>query len=556
MRPWFEENAARLAFELDALQRAGIRYELDEQARQAGKLRLQVWVTIDQQETALVADFPDLYPYFRFEVSAPTLNLARHQHPLQKNLCLLPGATQFWHSTDTLSNHLATQLPRLVQSLGDNTLEIAQGEPVSSYLGYHENTMVLVDSGWQFPPLLQHGKLLIGTEQQLVTPHATTILRGAVLQARDSTGATIATSDPTWEQLYKHRLRAQWYRVDELPLHADPHHLLAALSLQFPGLDHHGDTQHGVRININAILFPEEVRWQTMGLGWVFIVRLYRHNQQPQAYYARTGRAGRQDYLQRIPELAPLGTKQIAIAGLGCIGAPSTLHFAKAGMREVRLLDHDHLDPATTVRWPLGIAAAGMQKGAALLQYITTNYPYTTVTAWAHRIGDPNGSDQKVLEWFFDGTHLVYDSTAELGVNHALSELARQRDLPYISIATTPGGWGGRIIRVRPGITPGCWMCALHHLNEGSIPTPPAAPTLIQPEGCASPTFTGTSFDIEQVSLLGVRLAVSTLSAEYPPIEWDIAILALRDEQGNAIAPTWTTHELTRHPLCQNHAPG
>ena len=63
----------------------------------------------------------------------------------------------------------------------------------------------------------------------------------------------------------------------------------------------------------------------------------------------------------------------------------------------------------------------------------------------------------------------------------------------------------------------------------------------MQPEGCAAPTFTGSSFDLAPIVAEGVRTVVSRLSqgsgGSYPWLEWDVAILALRTDQGVSIAP-------------------
>ncbi len=80
----------------------------------------------------------------------------------------------------------------------------------------------------------------------------------------------------------------------------------------------------------------------------------------------------------------------------------------------------------------------------------------------------------------------------------------------------------------------------------------------MQPRGCADPTFTGAGFDVAEVALNGVRLAVSTLAGglgdAYPDAEWDVAIISFRDEHGRRIAPRWQTFKLRRHPRCLNEA--
>ena len=73
-------------------------------------------------------------------------------------------------------------------------------------------------------------------------------------------------------------------------------------------------------------------------------------------YGAKVFYASPTDLFTRIPELKPLREKTVAVFGLGCLGAPSVLEFARAGVECIRLVDFDVVDPATGVRWPLGFS--------------------------------------------------------------------------------------------------------------------------------------------------------------------------------------------------------
>ena len=60
--------------------------------------------------------------------------------------------------------------------------------------------------------------------------------------------------------------------------------------------------------------------------------------------------------------------------------------------------------------------------------------------------------------------------------------------------------------------------------------------------------------DLGEVALMGVRTAIATLAANepggYPPVSWDVAVLALRDANGQLIPPTWSTYPLWQHHSC------
>ena len=278
-------------------------------------------------------------------------------------------------------------------------------------------------------------------------------------------------------------------------------------------------------------------------------------------YFARPGRVGRRDVLARTPELAALADKTVTVFGLGCLGAPGALEFARAGVGELRLVDHDVVDPGTMGRWPFGLTAAGLPKAFVLQRHIEANWPSTRVHSFIHRVGGVRAkpdqqSGLEVLEEVTRDASLIYDATAEFGVQNVLSDYARDRAIAYVAVDATNGGWGGRVCRIDPGVTSGCWQCFQTALADGAIPPPPGRPDddLIQPPGCADPTFTGAGFDMTQVGLTGVRVAVATLCHgavdAYPPTDHDVTIVALRDDAGRLIDPSFSGYPLQRHPRC------
>ena len=270
--------------------------------------------------------------------------------------------------------------------------------------------------------------------------------------------------------------------------------------------------------------------------------------------------AGRTDLTVRIPDLSHLHKKTVTAIGLGCLGAPSVLELGRCGVGEIRIIDHDIVEVGTVVRWPLGLTAVGRRKTDAISDFIKANYPFASIVPFPNRIGAvrlsaDQDSDLKILESALDGTDLVFDATAERGVQHLLSDLAAELKIPYIGISTTPGAWGGMLVRLRPQITEGCWLCFMHSLDDNSFPSPLSDPAgEVQPIGCADPTFTGPGFDTGIIALSGVRLAVSTLKDDhekgYPTFDWDFSVVNLRDDQGNVIVPSWQTFNLKKHPSC------
>jgi molybdopterin/thiamine biosynthesis adenylyltransferase len=272
-------------------------------------------------------------------------------------------------------------------------------------------------------------------------------------------------------------------------------------------------------------------------------------------------RIGRGDIEERIPELRTLKDKKVGVIGLGNLGAPSVIELAKAGIGELRIMDHDNVEGGTIVRWPFGLEAIGLSKAEYLKSFIDKNFPYTTVVPEIHRIGsteqrDDGRTELDIMNSFFDGIDLVFDATAEYGVQHYLSDACREIKVPYVCISTTFGIWGGRIYRIVPGRTEGCWVCLQIFREENEDWVPSEDPEgKVHPKGCAAPTFTGANFDSLQISSAGVRLAVATLCAGvpggYPNISWDVAVVDFRENDGEAIAPRWRTFKLERHQRCE-----
>ena len=277
-------------------------------------------------------------------------------------------------------------------------------------------------------------------------------------------------------------------------------------------------------------------------------------------YFARAAWAATNGISVRAPELHPLHDRTIAQFGIGCLGGPSALEFARAGVGDLRILDDDHVDPATIGRWPFGLNAAGLPKVDVMAKFIRENYPATQVTPLCHRLGAPRveggfRSDHEIIEQMTAGASILFDATAEMGVQHYLSDVAARMEVPYVAVVGTHGGWGGEVVCITPGLTEGCWMCYRCAVEDGSIPVSPSDPKgKVQPRGCGDVTFTAAGFDMTQVALMAVRTAVAGLCrgaiGGYPAAPWDVLTLQLRDESGQLIVPVTRGHVLGRHARC------
>lgn len=548
MRPWWERIQGRLQYELTALDRDGVRVARDDDAFARGILRLTLTLPEGSwPPSRLVAAYPDTYPWTRPEVSAIDIILDHHQNPFGKNLCLLGRSTSNWHPTDTLASLLSSQLPLLRQALespSPQAFEELQGEPITTFYQYEMGGIVLVDSAWMLPHNIQAGRL------RLASLGTSEPLRAVVIAINDLTGQQIARGPFNPPQAKT--LDGMWFRSNQPIVENDPIRFIAALSQTHSGVD-----KALRRYELIGVVFPEETGHRSTTDGWIFVRRQTsgtKKGRQSTTTFVRAGRIGTSDVSARYPQFVTLQSRGVAAFGLGCLGAPSLLELARCGVARLKFLDADFVEPGTIVRWPLGVSAVGHLKAFALADFIGRNYPWVSIAARGHRIGgvdqEPPNNDNVVLEDFLTQVDLIYDATAEIGLQNVLSELARERGLPYICVSAVAGGVGGIVARLRPPAT-GCWWCLQKSIEDNSIPIPqPCDGSAVQPQGCAAVTYVGADYDLQEVALQGVRLAIATLLQDGRDYDWDVGVVRLRGQDNGLIAPQWSTYALPRHPSC------
>jgi molybdopterin/thiamine biosynthesis adenylyltransferase len=599
--PWEAEFPGRLEHELSCLEAAGIRYDIDDEARRVGILRMRV-TAIEGRPTDLTVTFPDLYPFVRPSVrlsAEDSASMAHHVHPLSGDLCLLGRSTSLWRTDDTLAWLLTTQLPKTLtagRAIANSAEELAalseveevQAEPWTDYYTcFAPGSMVLVDSSWVLPEAASQGVLQLRLSRfepgHIDGAQGVGFLQGAVFTVADEKGRPLGEMTGLHQGRFQRPITGRWVRL-EAPLRADDAEaFLAEVRRVAPRLLDMPwqDAGNGWDVQVFGLSFPEERVHRGTGDGWVFLVRVRppgRSQQPPRggrgrrgpapvapritAHLVRAGYAGAADMSERVPELSGLGDRHVAVLGAGALGSTVVEHLARAGVGQLTVLDRDHLEPGNLVRHAGTLDMVGCSKAAAAVGIAWNVAPRLAAAGRRHALGAPRDAGEQRSELDFlgaliDDVDLVVDCTAETGLAHALSWLARRRGKPYLVASATNGGWGGRVLRLSPAPGAACWACLEFALDDGSIPSPPSAPEEagVQPVGCADPTFTGAGFDLAEVSLHAVRVAVATLQAGqpngYPDSGHELQVLAMRTPEGVPIPPTWTGLALPVHPLCR-----
>jgi hypothetical protein len=589
---WWDRYRDELEREILALQAAGMQPRKDENAFAAGKAILHIRLTVLGSEVDGVIIYPDLYPYFRPVLQVHGLDgTLRHYDPGSGEVCLLTRGTQHWYPLTTAAEYIKEMLPHwekaAVRSFCDSRLEgeDSQAEPASVYCPAIATQTVVMDSTWSIPREALSGTLKValpkGRNSIAVTePFTAWVTEISGDNKNADHYAALSEHLKRWvgARGYK-KCIFPWVRLEKAPNGRTPEEVVNLL-LQSGARQHVQKEINLLRSGLFGFSFPEEGPDGKKRDGWLFLAyhclpQSKRKKLQPSLWVVRADYGGEEDLLQRIPEMAPLRRKTVVCVGLGCVGAPSAFAFARAGVGELRLLDGDLVSVGTGCRWPLGLSAAGMGKVKEVTRFISENYPLTKLGT-AHfppgvgqdfriQIGQCDfGEDQwNILDRLLEGADLVYDATAEQGVNLLLCDLAMARNIPYVTASSRSGGWGGNVVRVRADGSGGCYCCYLHALHDHLIPGPPYDPIGdgLQPVGCGDVTFKAAGFDVEEVAIAGVRMAISTLCegspGGYPAMTKDVGILSLREE-GVAIFPHWDVFSLQKHPecgRCNSHEP-
>lgn len=596
MEVWYKKRPDILQEEINSLSSRNIGFQKDKQALQENKLRLACSIPrgtfgIDIGEDLIVAiQFPDNYPYFRPEVALLNYSLPRHQHPSGKNLCLIPRPTQFWN-LETIGEFLESRLP-LVLVKGQITDQAAialdpdeQAEPVSEYFINQSKVTVISDRPILFTrPLSFESKDFKILEQgflDLIYPEncrnisilwnkdnieesLSNNLNFKIKRWLDAKGNFLGKDFPFHHKDHR-QTRTRWYLLNKFPpfvneregfekfyteLQQQSIPLPKALAIK---------TKDFTFDYLIGLIFPEEEFKGKIGWGWMFLSsgKSYISSKRRGNSYLKyqfnlpVQSIAEEDLKMRIPASSGFKNKTISVVGLGTLGALSAIEMAKNGVGKLILMDYDNVETTSGVRWPLGYKYVGQQKTVALKTFLNENFPNVEVEILIQKIGslqDIYQNENEKIEKFLE-TNFVYDSSAEEGVNHFLSVLCRERKTPYLLIEGRLGGWGGIIARFLPDKSKGCWMCFKYSLLDNTITPPPQDITGgIQPKGCGDISFTGSSFDMSNISLAGVKLLSQTLNET--ELSYDIGVLSLVDKNEKSILPKWDSYDLQIHPEC------
>ena len=575
LRPeWDRRFPGRLAWELERLQAQTTNIVVNQEKLAEGIVEIDLTWLVRGEHIPLRATFQTSYPYMRPHVQLradPTTWPRRHISPLDGGLCLLGRDSTQWRPGDGLAGLLMLQLEAALHGGG---AEDPQGEPAEYWWNQKglPDSYCLVDSGWDLGTA-DHGTLTIKLamepprKRETVDDEPLPAFQIVVQEVRDSDGRVLASwAGPVPDALKAAKAHTlKWLRsaTTLTPQEHCASELNELRRTRIGGPGSHVPMGHGLAARPFIFLHPIELTEDRMGDGWLVgiewgALRAFVPSRGPgsnkhmlKSGYVPVYRAGTSDLGSRVPAFSALAGKTVTVVGVGALGAPVAIELARNGAAEVRLVDHDIVEPGNSVRWPLGAFCWGLPKVNALREHLQQHYPRCKVSATRHAIGGLGVSDSMVLRPLLQAAGLVIDASASASVNRTMWDLCQQMALPLIRLGATPEVKGGTVmVHAVGGPCPTCLDIARHH---GRIERPAGDRDthLIQPTGCGERTFVGADFDLQELSLQAVRCAIASLTVR--PDESSVYTLSLRNAQDESIPPAWVMQVLQIQCECSSH---
>lgn len=169
-----------------------------------------------------------------------------------------------------------------------------------------------------------------------------------------------------------------------------------------------------------------------------------------------------------------LKAANVAVVGVGGLGAPAALYLAAAGVGTLRLIDHDEVSLSNLQRQVIyrgvDVGAPKVERARAVLAEVNA---HVNVEAMTQRLDDANAA------YLLKGADIVLDGTDDFATRFAVNAGCHELGVTLISGAV--GRWEGQVATFKSGPTkhlppaqrPPCYRCFVPD-------TPPDAETCAQ----------------------------------------------------------------------------
>ncbi|WP_218312054.1 ThiF family adenylyltransferase [Alteromonas antoniana] len=553
---WFIDKPEMLQDELDRLAAIGATYDVDENAKSEGRIVINVQYRIDNNDLDFICIFPAEYPFFPPEIQSQNFPSGRHLEPFGKSLCTFADKNNKWDiANDTLAGLFENQITNIYKIHKDPTLNSEhedkfEGYQPSGQLVAEQNSVIVVTSDCD--PGVSEGRGYVQISH--VKDAKKEAIRGCLSKILDTEGKMVFQDETTFSDKFSIRLPIRWCKITA-PLSAvDARGIYQQVITEFPNMEKTSSASLGkIGVDIIGVCFNEESNRGTIEVNWLFLVRRIwkeKKNTHVSLSIIRSDHLHPNQLLARTPNLIGLAGKTVTIVGLGALGSQVAFQLARAGVKHFKLIDRDYLQVGNLQRWALGLPFIGMSKVHAVSRMLTSGFVGLSIHPIECEIGSTqeitleDGSEVLFSEYFSDEiiqkSDLVIDCSAMLNVNQYVSQLCKTVATDYVWCSATNGAWGGIVGRSTAHCDEDVWYEFNNQYGNNVIPEIATEPTgFVQPKGCFHPTFTGAGFDLDTVSNMTSRMAVSILQGDVYGLFEDDVYVVDQWAEGNPVAPVW-----------------
>jgi molybdopterin/thiamine biosynthesis adenylyltransferase len=226
----------------------------------------------------------------------------------------------------------------------------------------------------------------------------------------------------------------------------------------------------------------------------------------------QTAPAAKEALLRRSAYLSKrLSSRKAIIFGIGALGSSIALLLAKAGIGEIRLVDHDVVMPGNAMRHVCGLNLVGLPKTGGAQLAISRHNPDCNVVSFS------SSWEAEPLKRYMEGCDIAIDATANHNFSLYLNDLCLAFSQVVIFATAYRRASIGRVIVHRDGDDPclACYADAPRFWTQHDYPTiPPAPQGAFVEDGCGAVTEEAVALDVEAVANLAARTAVKVTQGE------------------------------------------
>lgn len=207
-----------------------------------------------------------------------------------------------------------------------------------------------------------------------------------------------------------------------------------------------------------------------------------------------------------------LSKSSIQVIGCGALGGEIIDILAKAGTKEIGLVDKDIYKFENKVRHILDISAVGKPKVIAFHEYLRDNFPFV-IPLYSHNNLDVFKGNLFNGRGFSFSISTIADDNAESYVN---TQALESNQIVFYARALR-GGKAARIFRVIPK-KDACFNCLTCYREEGDksfvdVPDDESLPTIMNE--CNNPIRPGSAADLKTISAITGKILINQLQGGF-----------------------------------------